>query len=115
MVCRRWRCPTSSRGPLRDALERSSLRVPQNQLPDGIGDVACLGGLAESEPGHLLVHDGRPATGPRAPPGGSTPAAPSPSGCRGPLVQHQLQDGLAGPDLEEAGAPPPARQYPLHM
>ena len=29
------------------------------------------------------------------------------------LVQHQLQDGLAGPDLEEAGAPSPTRQYPL--
>ena len=52
----RWRCPASSRGPLRDvidALERSSLRIPQNQLPDGIGDVACLGGLADSEPGHF--------------------------------------------------------------
>ena len=57
----RRRCPASSRGPLRDvidALERSRLRIPQNQLPDGIGDVACLGGLAKSKPGHLLVHDG---------------------------------------------------------
>ena len=82
----RRRCPASSRGPLRDvidALERSRLRIPQNQLPDGIGDVACLGGLAKSKPGHLLVHNGDPATGPRAPPCGSTPTAPSPSGCRG--------------------------------
>ena len=29
------------------------------------------------------------------------------------LVQHQLQDGLAGPDLEEAGAPSPGTPVPL--
>ena len=42
----RRRCPASSRGPLRDvidALERSRLRIPQNQLPDGIGDVGLSG------------------------------------------------------------------------
>ena len=106
----RWRCPASSRGPLRDvidALERSSLRIPQNQLPDGIGDVACLGGLAESEPGHLLVHDGDVPQRGR----GLHPAVvlqpllhPAVVEALRRLVQH-LQDGLAGPDLEEAGAP----------
>ena len=32
---------------------------------------------------------------------------------QGRLVQHQLQDGLAGPDLEEAGAPSPGTPVPL--
>ena len=115
----RWRCPASSRGPLRDvidALERSSLRIPQNQLPDGIGDVACLGGLAESEPGHLLVHDGDVPQRGR----GLHPAVvlqpllhPAVVEALRRLVQHQLQDGLAGPDLEEAGAPSPGTPVPL--
>ena len=113
----RWRCPASSRGPLRDvidALERSSLRIPQNQLPDGIGDVACLGGLAESEPGHLLVHDGDVPQRGR----GLHPAVvlqpllhPAVVEALRRLVQHQLQDGLAGP--RRRVPPPPARQYPL--
>ena len=111
----RWRCPASSRGPLRDvidALERSSLRIPQNQLPDGIGDVACLGGLAESEPGHLLVHDGDVPQRGR----GLHPAVvlqpllhPAVVEALRRLVQHQLQDGLAG---RRRVPPPPARQYP---
>ena len=115
----RWRCPASSRGPLRDvidALERSSLRIPQNQLPDGIGDVACLGGLAESEPGHLLVHNGDVPQRGR----GLHPAVvlqpllhPAVVEALRRLVQHQLQDGLAGPDLEEAGAPSPGTPVPL--
>ena len=114
----RWRCPASSRGPLRDvidALERRSLRIPQNQLPDGIGDVACLGGLAESEPGHLLVHDGDVPQRGR----GLHPAVvlqpllhPAVVEALRRLVQHQLQDGL-GPDLEEAGAPSPGTPVPL--
>ena len=115
----KWRCPASSRGPLRDvidALERRSLRIPQNQLPDGIGDVACLGGLAESEPGHLLVHDGDVPQRGR----GLHPAVvlqpllhPAVVEALRRLVQHQLQDGLADPDLEEAGAPSPGPPVPL--
>ena len=104
----RRRCPASSRGPLRnviDALERSRLRVPQNQLPDGIGDVACLGGLAKSKPGHLLVHDGDvPQRGRGLHPAVVLQPLLHPAvveALRG-FVQHQLQDGLAGPDLEEA-------------
>ena len=111
----RWRCPASSRGPLRDvidALERSSLRIPQNQLPDGIGDVACLGGLAESEPGHLLVHDGDvPQRGRGLHPAVVLQPLLHPAVVE--ALRRQLQDGLAGPDLEEAGAPSPGTPVPL--
>ena len=81
-------------------------RIPQNQLPDGIGDVACLGGLAKSKPGHLLVHNGDvPQRGRGLHPAVVLQPLLHPAIVE--AIRHQLQDGLAGPDLEEAGAPSP--------
>ena len=57
----------------------------------------------------------RPATGPRAPPAVVLQPLLHPAVVEAlrRLVQHQLQDGLAGPDLEEAGAPSPGTPVPL--
>ena len=78
--------------------------------------MAGLGGVAEPKPGDFLVHHGDiPQRG-----RGLYPAVilqpllhPAVVEALRRLVQHQLQDGLAGPDLEEAGAPSPGAPVPL--
>ena len=103
----------SSYGPLCNVVnapERRRLRIPENQLPDGVRNMAGLGGAAEPKSGDFLVHHGDISQRGR----GLYPTVvlqpfldPTVVQAIRRLVQHQLKDGLAGPDLQKAGAPSP--------
>ena len=78
--------------------------------------MAGLGGVAEPKSGDFLVHHGDISQRGR----GLYPAVvlqplldPAVVQAIRRLVQRQLKDGLAGPDLEEAGAPSPGAPAPL--
>ena len=78
--------------------------------------MAGLGGVAEPKPWDFLVHHGDiPQRGRRLYPAVELQPFLDPAVVQsiGRLVQHQLKDGFAGPDLEEASAPSPGAPVPL--